>query len=125
MRMGAASLAVLALFTMGAAFQAKKPPPKTIKVIMEQTHKGADNPASEVRNGRGTEADVRTLLEAYQAMAGLKPPAGDAGSWKAKTGAVIAAIQDVLDKKPGAVGRVHATTECSRCHDVHRVGGNK
>jgi hypothetical protein len=118
------------LSTSASAQQAKnkKPPPKaarTVKLIMEETHKGADNPASEVRHGRGTEEQQKILLKAYQEMAAMKAPVGDAKSWQAKTGAVIAALNDLIAKKGGAVERVYATTDCRSCHDPHRPGGNK
>jgi hypothetical protein len=103
----------------------KKAPVRTVKLIMEETHKGADNPASEVRHGRGTEEMTKILLKAYQDMAAMKPPVGDAKSWQAKTGAVISALNDLLAKKGGAVERVYATTDCRSCHDPHRPGGNK
>jgi hypothetical protein len=98
---------------------------KTIKAMMERSHKGRDNIASEVRNGRGTEADVKKLLDEYKLIAAQKPAVGDAKSWKSRTDAVIAALNDLVAKKPGAVDRVHATTDCRACHDVHRPGGNK
>ena len=112
---------------LGAVPQAKdkKPKPKTIKQIMEETHKGADNPASEVRHGRGTPEMAKTLLEAYKLMASMKPPRGDEKSWKSRTEAVIAALTDLLANKSGAVDRVYSATDCRACHDPHRVGGNK
>jgi hypothetical protein len=124
---GALLLAALALPAQQS--KNKKPPPKpapkSVKQIMEETHKGADNPASEVRHGRGTEEMQKILLKAYVDMAAMKPPVGDAKSWQAKTGAVIAAINDLIAKKPGAVDRVYSTTDCRACHDPHRPGGNK
>ena len=114
----------LALWALGAvAQQGKKAPP--IKDMMERTHKGRDNIASEVRNGRGTPDDVKKLLDEYKAIAPLKPPVGNAASWKSRTGAVIAALTDLVEKKPGAVDRVNSATECRACHEAHRVGGNK
>lgn len=110
----------LALLSLGASFQGNR-----IKDIMTRSHKGRDNIASEVRNGRGTEDDQKKLRAEYQAIAALKPSRGDEKSWKAKTGAVIAALTDLIDKKPGALDRVHATTECRGCHEAHRPGGNK
>ena len=113
----------LALLSLGASFQQKGN--AAIKKMMESTHKGRDNIASEVRNGRGTEDDVKQLLAAYKGIAPLKPAVGDAKSWKSRTDAVIAALSDLAAKKPGAVDRVHSTTECRACHEAHRPGGNK
>jgi hypothetical protein len=123
-RTGAVGLALLALLSLGAVQQGKKPP-APIKDMMERTHKGADNIASEVRNGRGTVDDQKKLLAEYKAIGAIKPPRGDEKSWKARTGAVIQALTELVEKKPGAVDRLHAATECRACHEVHRPGGNK
>ncbi len=120
MRTGGIGSVILALLMLGAASQAK-----TVKEIMARTHKGRDNIASEVRNGLGTPDDAKKLLAEYRTLASLKPPLGDEASWKRRTGAVIAALTDLVDKKPGAVDRVHSTTECRFCHEAHRPGGNK
>ena len=121
---GILAAGLLALLALGAvAQQGKKAAP--IKDMMERTHKGRDNIASEVRNGRGTPEDAKKLLAEYKAIAALKPPLGNAAGWKSRTGAVIAALTDLVEQKPGAVDRVNATTECRACHEAHRVGGNK
>ena len=113
----------LAILALGAGFQQKGN--AVIKAMMERSHKGRDNIASEVRNGRGTEDDVKKLLAEYKAIAAQKPAVGDAKSWKSRTDAVIAALNDLVAKKPGAVDRVHSATECRACHEAHRPGGNK
>ena len=113
----------LAILALGAAFQQKGN--AVIKAMMERSHKGRDNIASEVRNGRGTEDDVKKLLAEYKAIAAQKPAVGDAKGWKSRTDAVIAALNDLVAKKPGAVDRVHSATECRACHEAHRPGGNK
>jgi hypothetical protein len=114
----------VAILALGAGAQQQQGN-KVIKAIMERSHKGRDNIASEVRNGRGTEADVKKLLEEYKLIAAQKPVLGDAKSWKSRTDAVMAALNDLIAKKPGAVERVHAATECRGCHEAHRPGGNK
>lgn len=114
----AALLALLALFPQQQGN-------KVIKAMMERSHKGRDNPASELRNGRGTEEDAKKLLADYKMIAAQKPVRGDLKSWKSRTDAVIAALNDLIAKKPGAVDRLYSTTDCRACHDVHRIGGNK
>ena len=96
-----------------------------IKAMMERAHKGRDNIGSEVRHGRGTEEDVKKLLAEYKLIAAQKPAVGDLKSWKGRTDAVIAALNDLVAKKPGAVDRVYAATDCRACHEAHRPGGNK
>lgn len=115
-----AAAGLLALLGLGATLQGA-----AIKQIMERSHKGKDNVASEVRHGRGKEEDVKKLLAEYQAMAKLKPARGDQKSWQTRTAAVVSALEDLLAKKPGAVDKVYSATDCRSCHDVHRPGGNK
>ena len=131
MRNGAGILAVLFLLSGGlvAAQQGKKPPapPSTrpIKDLMLRTHKEKGALVFKVRDAESSEDENKQLLTEYKNLQGMKPPVGDANSWKNKTTAAISAIQDLVDKKPGAVERVRSTTECSGCHNAHRVGGNK
>ena len=124
-KIGILAAGILALLALGAVAQQGKKPAAPIKDMMERTHKGRDNPASELRNGRGTPEDAKKLLAEYKAIAGFKPPLGDAKSWSSRTGAVITALTDLIDKKPGAVDRLNSATECRACHEAHRVGGNK
>jgi hypothetical protein len=131
MRNGAGVVALFLALSAGtvSAQQGKKkePPPsaKPIKDIMERTHKEKGALVFRVRDAESSDDDNKKLLAEYQRLATYKPPLGDEAVWKKRTGAAIAAIQDLVDKKPGAVERVRSATECSGCHNAHRVGGNK
>ena len=116
---------VLALLLASQAADSKKW--KTVKEVMEKTHKDIDGrePAYEVREGRGTEADRKLILDAYKAMSFMKPPRGDEKAWKAKTGEIVSTISDMLAKKPGAEGRINGLMSCRGCHEGYRPGGNK
>ena len=81
-------------------------------------------PRARVGPAESTEADNKAILEVYKQLNALKPPTGDEKAWESRTQNVIAAIQDVIDKKPGAVEKVRGVTECQGCHNAHRVGGN-
>ena len=131
MRNGAGILAALLLISGGAASaqqgKKKEPPPAKdpIKEIMLRTHKEKGALVFKVRDAESSEEENKKLLAEYQKLATFKPPLGDANSWKKRTDAAIAALQELVDKKSGAVERVRAATECSGCHNAHRVGGNK
>jgi len=131
MRNGAGVVAAFLLLAGGVSAQQdkkKKPPPAaavTVKSIMLATHKEKGALVFKVRDAESTDEENKKLLEEYKTLASLKPPLGDAGSWQKRTGAVISALQELVDKKGGAVERVRGATECAACHNAHRVGGNK
>ncbi|MBV8879087.1 MAG: hypothetical protein JO332_03890 [Planctomycetaceae bacterium] len=132
MRIGAGVVALLVLVSGGSlvAQQSKKktpPPPNSahpVKDIMEKTHKEKGALIFLVRDAESTDADNKALLEVYKQLATLKPPTGDAKGWANRVNNVIAALQDLIDKKPNAVEKVRNVTDCKGCHDAHRVGGN-
>ena len=131
MRNGAGILAAFLLLAgaLSAQQDKKKKPaptaPPTVKSIMLGSHKEKGALVFKVRDGESNEEENAKLLAEYKLLATLKPPLGDAGSWQRRTGGAIAAIQELVDKKGGAVERVRGATECSGCHNAHRVGGNK
>jgi hypothetical protein len=131
MRHGAGILAALLFISGGAASaqqgKKKEPPPvkDPIKEIMLRTHKEKGALVFKVRDAESSDDENKKLLAEYQKMATLKPPLGDVKAWQNRTDAAIKALQELVDKKSGAVERVRAATECSGCHNAHRVGGNK
>jgi hypothetical protein len=111
-----------------SAQQGKKPPPpsaRPIKDIMLGSHKEKGALVFRVRDAESTDDDNKKLLGEYKSLADLKPPLGDVGAWKKRVGNAVAALQELVDKKPGAVERVRSATDCAACHNAHRVGGNK
>ena len=113
--------------TLLAQQQKKKPDPPgahPVKDIMVKTHKEKGALIFLVRDAESTDDDNKKLLEVYKQLNMLKPPTGDAKSWTSRTSAVMAALQELIDKKPNAVEKVRQVTDCKGCHDAHRVGGN-
>jgi hypothetical protein len=111
-------LAICALIG-GAAASSVSTPPGTIKDVMA-LHKGKDSLLNKVTSGKGSDEEHKQLLEAYEAMAKLKPPQGDEASWKMKNEALIAAAKEVVEKKPGAVDKLKAASNCKGCHSAHK-----
>ena len=129
MRNGA-GIIVLLLLLSGARLDAqekgkKAPSKKPVKEVMERSFKDKGALIFLVRDGESTEAQNKKLLEEFKLLDGMQPPLGDVKAWKSRTGAAIAALQELVDKKSGAVERVRSVTDCTGCHNAHRVGGNK
>ena len=91
--------------------------------VMEAANEGKNSLYDRVVGGKGTPEEAKKLSQLYQALPGLKPPKGDAKSWKEKATALAAAAKDVADKKPGAPEKLKAAADCKACHSVHKPDG--
>ena len=111
-----AALAALGLLA-GAAAQEKAP--KSIKDVMK-SHKGKESLVAKVTAGNGSDAENKTVLGLYEALATFKPPKGDEGSWKEKTTALVSAAKELVEKKDGAAAKLKAAANCKACHDIHK-----
>ena len=61
----------------------EKKPKHTIKAVMKACMK--DGLCKKVASGKADDAEKKTLVENFEALAANKPPKGDADSWKEKT----------------------------------------
>ncbi len=113
---GAILLGALAVL-LGSTVQEKA---KSIKEVMGTAHKGNASLLKKITDGKGTADDNKQLLGLYEALASFKPPQGEEKSWKDKTGALVAAAKDLVDKKEGAMDSLKKATNCKACHDIHR-----
>ena len=59
-------------------------------------------------------ANKEVLAKYARWLAAYKPEKGDAASWKAKTGAIVAAI------KAGDQAGLNKAANCKACHNVHK-----
>lgn len=91
--------------------------------VMEAANEGKPSLYERVSGGKGTPEEAKKLSDLYQALPGLKPPKGDAKSWKEKASALAAAAKEVADKKPGAVEKLKAAANCKACHSLHKADG--
>lgn len=98
----------------------KGPEKLTLKVIMTKGHKGDTSLIAKTLTKKASKAEIKTLVSYYTFMAKAKPKKGDAGSWKKKTAALLAASK--LIEKGDAKGFVALKTasNCKACHSVHK-----
>ena len=93
---------------------------KSIKDAMSATHKGKESMIAKIRDGKGSDEEHKKALSVWEYIATQKPPQGDDASWKSKTSALISAAKELVEKKPGALDKVKATSDCKACHSVHK-----
>jgi hypothetical protein len=94
-----------------------------IKDAMKFAHKapqGEKKLSDKIIDGTAPEADVQKTLDLYKAMLDTKPPKGDQVAFKEKVGKLIAATQEVLDKKPDAAAHYKEAVNCKACHSEHK-----
>ena len=123
MRMVLSVAAVVALAlgtTLGVSRAADEEvkPKHTIKDVMKKAHK--EGLMKKIAAGQGTKEDAAQLVELYQALGQNKPPKGEPGSWKEKTGVILSAAKDVVDGKEGAGAALEKAANCGECHKVHK-----
>lgn len=91
-----------------------------IKTIMKTYHKPEDALCKKVSGGKAVDADLVTLLKAYQDMCAATPPKGDKVAWIKKCQALIGAVKKVQAKDPAGVAAYKAAVNCKACHTEHK-----
>ncbi len=90
-----------------------------IKTVMKQFHKGDDALCKKVGT-TATDAELATLLKAYQGMCAATPPKGDKAAWVTKCQALIGAVTKVQAKDPAGAAAYKAAVNCKACHTDHK-----
>ena len=67
-----------------------------------------------VVDGKATKAEKAKLAEYLKKMVGLKPPEGNAASWKKKTQALVSAMEK------NDLNALKNAANCKACHNVHK-----
>ena len=114
--------AALAAVITSLALAADEPNP--IKDAMDFAHKapkGEKKLSEKILDGTAPEADVEKALGLYKAMADTKPPKGDQADFKDRVAKLVAATQEVVDKKPDAVAHYKEAVNCKACHTEHKA----
>ena len=110
---------VAVTLTTGAAEE--ESPKYTIKQVMKAVH-AKGKLKDKVVAGTASEEEKKALLEYYQALAGNKPPKGDAENWKKATSDLVAAAKEALEGKEGAGEKLKTASNCAGCHKAHKGG---
>ena len=94
-----------------------------IKDAMKFAHKapqGEKKLSDKIIDGTAPEADVKKTLDLYKAMLDTKPPKGDQAAYKTKVEKLIAATEEVVEKKPDATAHYKDAVNCKACHSEHK-----
>jgi cytochrome c556 len=94
---------------------------RVVVAAMRRVFRGPDALIEKAAAGEANENEKRKLLMVLKGMAAVPAAHGDPASWKAKTEALVAAAQDLVDGKDGARDRLRAASACKGCHTAHRV----
>ncbi len=99
----------------------EKPKEKlTIKKIMKEAHKKPTELLKKVAMGKASKKEKDRLLHLYTAMSKMKPPQGEAKSWKEKCGLLITAAKGAVDGKKDADKLLRKAANCKGCHQLHK-----
>jgi len=91
-----------------------------IKTIMKNYHKPDDALCKKVSGGTATDADLATLLKAYQDMCAATPPKGDKAAWVTKCQAVIGSVKKIQAKDAAGLAAFKTAVNCKACHTDHK-----
>lgn len=91
-----------------------------IKDVMKKYHKPEDAICKKVGKGEATDADLATLLKAYQTMCAGTPAKGEKAAWVEKCQALIAAVKKVQAKDASGASDYKKAVNCKACHDVFK-----
>jgi cytochrome c556 len=93
---------------------------RVVIAAMRRVFRGPDALIEKAAAGEANATEKQKLLKVLTGMAAVPAAHGDAASWKAKTEALVAAAQDLVDGKEGARDRLRAASACKACHLAHR-----
>lgn len=91
-----------------------------IKTAMKQYHKPEDALCKKVSGGTASDAELATMLKAYQDMCATTPPKGDKAAWVKKNQTLIAAVKKIQAKDATGVAAYKAAVNCKACHSEHK-----
>ncbi|MEZ5387207.1 MAG: c-type cytochrome domain-containing protein [Prosthecobacter sp.] len=93
---------------------------EVIKTAMKKYHKPDDAICKTVSAGKGSDADLATLLKVYQEMCAAMPPKGEKAAWVKKCQNVIGALKKIQAKDAAGVAAFKEAVNCKACHADHK-----
>jgi len=111
-----AALTATTLFDVQAADK----PKFSMEEIMKTGMKGDTSTLKKVVDGVATDAEKKQLLAYFQALTQHSPAKGDEASWKAKTSALVAVTQKIVNGDKAAIAQLKEASNCKACHSVHK-----
>lgn len=90
---------------------------------MQYAHKapkGEKKVCEKIVGGTATDDEIKKTLDLYKGMENVEPPKGDAADFKSRVEKLVAATQEVSDKKPDAVAHYKEAVNCKACHTEHK-----
>lgn len=112
--------AVAAIITSFALAAEESNPIKDAMDFAHKAPKGEKKVCEKIIAGTAEQADIEKALSLYKAMADTKPPKGDQADFKDRVAKLVAATQEVVDKKPDAVAHYKDAVNCKACHTEHK-----
>lgn len=103
------------------ALDAKYEPIANAMKFAHKAPKGEKKVCEKIVDGSVSEDDLKKTLDLYKGMAETEPPKGSAADFKTKVAKLIAATQEVVDKKPDATVHYKEAVNCKACHSEHKA----
>ncbi len=96
---------------------------EVIEEVMKKYHKapkGTDPTCKKAVDGKASADELKQLVSAYEKLAAVKPPKGDASSWKDKTSKLLAAAKSLQKGDADGLAKYKEAVNCKACHSVHK-----
>ena len=90
---------------------------------MQYAHKapkGEKKVCEKIIAGTATDDEIKKALDLYKGMENVEPPKGDPADFKSRVEKLVAATQEVVDKKPDAAAHYKEAVNCKSCHTEHK-----
>ena len=88
--------------------------------VMKKGFKADNGPFKNAVAGKASADDLKLLKSYITTMVAYKPKRGDAGSWREKTSALVAATKALASGDKSAAATLKKAGDCKACHKAHK-----